>query len=113
MLADSRIVYLFLYVTDLAVSTAFYRDKLGLQVIEEDASCTKFDAGSTILALNRAADHGIQLPRPKDNSNDTVFLVEDVEASRAVLERRGITFLPTSWYQPGGSRTSTIRMVIG
>ena len=31
-----------------------------------------------------------------------MFLVEDVEASRAVLERRGITFLPTSWYQPGG-----------
>jgi catechol 2,3-dioxygenase-like lactoylglutathione lyase family enzyme len=102
MLADSRIVYLFLYVTDLAVSRAFYRDKLGLQIIEEDAGCVKFDAGTVILALNRAADHGIQLPKPKDNSNDTVFLVEDVEATRAVLERKGITFLPTSWYQPGG-----------
>ena len=102
MLADSRIVYLFLYVTDLAVSRAFYRDRLGLQIIEEDDGCTKFDAGTVILALNRAADHGVQLPQPKDNSNDTVFLVEDVEASRAVLERRGVTFLPTSWYQPGG-----------
>ena len=102
MLADSRIVYLFVYVTDLAVSRAFYRDRLGLQVIEEDDGCVKFDAGTVILALNRAADFGIQLPQPKDNSNDTVFLVEDIEASRAALERRGITFLPTSWYQPGG-----------
>jgi catechol 2,3-dioxygenase-like lactoylglutathione lyase family enzyme len=95
-------VYLFLYVTDLAVSRAFYHDKLGLEIVDEDADCVKFDAGTVMLALNRAADYGVQLPRPKDNSNDTVFLVEDIEASRAVLERRGIAFLPTSWYQPGG-----------
>lgn len=102
MLVDSRIVYLFLYVTDLDVSRAFYRDKLGLRVIEDEESCVKFDAGTVILALNRAADYNIELPRPRDNSNDTVFLVEDVEATKAALEKRGITFLPTSWYQPGG-----------
>lgn len=101
MLADSRIVYLFLYVTDLAVSRAFYHNRLGLQILEEDEGCVKFDAGSVILALNRAADYGVQLPRPKDNSNDVVFLVKDAEATRAALERRGVTLLATSSYQPG------------
>lgn len=101
MLASSRIVYLFLYVNDLAVSRAFYTEKVGLKVIEEDAACVKFDAGSVILALNRASDHGIQLPRARDNGNDIVFLVKDAEAMRASLERRGLTMLPTSAYQPG------------
>src|SRR5262249_34948738 len=101
MLADSRIVYLFLYVTDLAAWRAFYTERVGLQVIEEDADCVKFDAGTVILALNRARDHGIELPRPRNNSSDIVFLVKDAEATRAVLERRGLTLLPTSAYQPG------------
>jgi catechol 2,3-dioxygenase-like lactoylglutathione lyase family enzyme len=101
MLADSRIVYLFLYVTDLAASRAFYQEKVGLQIIEEDRDCVKFDAGSVILALNRASDHGIQLPHPRDHSNDVVFLVRDAEAMRAALEGRGLTLLPTSAYQPG------------
>jgi catechol 2,3-dioxygenase-like lactoylglutathione lyase family enzyme len=101
MLAHSRIVYLFLYVSDLAASRAFYAQKVGLQIIEEDADCVKFDAGSVILALNRASDYGIELPRPRDSSNDIVFLVKDAEATRAVLERRGLTLLPTSAYQPG------------
>jgi catechol 2,3-dioxygenase-like lactoylglutathione lyase family enzyme len=102
MITNSRIVYLFFYVNDLAVSRAFYRDQLGLTVIEEDETCVKFDAGTVILALNRAADHGIELPKPRDNSNDTVFLVEDVEATKAVLQGRGVKCLPTSWYAPGG-----------
>jgi catechol 2,3-dioxygenase-like lactoylglutathione lyase family enzyme len=101
MLTESRIVYLFLYVTDLAASRAFYTEKVGLHVIEEDADSVKFDAGSVILALNRARDYGIELPRPRNQSTDIVFLVKDAEATRAVLERRGLTMLPTSAYQPG------------
>jgi catechol 2,3-dioxygenase-like lactoylglutathione lyase family enzyme len=90
-----------MYVSDLAVSRAFYTEKLGLHVIEEDATCVKFDAGSVILALNRAADYGIELPQPRDNSNDVVFLVKDAEATRSALERRGLKLLATSAYQPG------------
>jgi catechol 2,3-dioxygenase-like lactoylglutathione lyase family enzyme len=101
MLTNSRIVYLFLYVTDIAASRAFYTEKVGLQIIEEDTNCVKFDAGSVILALNRARDYDIELPRPKDNSNDVVFLVKDAEATRDTLERRGLKLLPTSAYQPG------------
>src|SRR5215211_4602148 len=102
MLTDSRVVYLFVYVSDLAVSRDFYEDKLGLQVIEEDEDCVKFDGGQVILALNRAADYGISLPKGQDISADIVFLVDDLEAMRAALQRRGVEFLPTDWYQPGG-----------
>jgi lactoylglutathione lyase len=102
MLADARCVYLFVYVSDLARSRAFYADTLGLRVIEEDADCVKFDGGQVILALNRASDHGIALPEKYDHSADVVFLVDDLRAVQAALERRGVEFLPTSWYEPGG-----------
>ena len=102
MLADARIVYLFVYVSDLERSRAYYRDVLGLRVLEEDADCVKFDGGQVILALNRAADHGIGLPRTSDGCADIVFLVDDLVSMREALERRGVTFNPTSWYEPGG-----------
>jgi len=105
MLTDSRMVYLFVYVSDLTRSREFYETKLGLRVIEEDEGCVKFDTGHVILALNRAADHfayGIQLPKGKDGSADIVFLVEDVWLMRNSLARRGVEFHPVDWYQPGG-----------
>ena len=105
MLAESRMVYLFIYVSDLSRSREFYETKLGLRVIEEDADCVKFDTGHVILALNRVADHpgyGIELPQGKDGSADIVFLVEDVWEMRNALVKRGVDFHPVDWYQPGG-----------
>jgi catechol 2,3-dioxygenase-like lactoylglutathione lyase family enzyme len=105
MLSESRMVYLFIYVSDLARSREFYETKLGLRVIEEDADCVKFDTGHVILALNRVADHpayGIELPKGKDGSADIVFLVEDVWEMRNSLIERGVAFHPVDWYQPGG-----------
>lgn len=102
MLADTRVVYLFMYVRDLARSRAFYADTLGMEVIEEDSGCVKFDAGEVILALNRAADWQIELPEGRDNSTDIVFLVDDLRVVQASLEARGIQFIPAVWYQVGG-----------
>jgi len=105
MLSQSRMVYLFIYVSDLARSREFYEKKLGLRVIEEDADCVKFDTGHVILALNRAADYpslGIEMPVGKDGSSDIVFLVEDVWEMRNSLIQRGVEFHPVDWYQPGG-----------
>lgn len=105
MLSESRMVYLFIYVSDLARSREFYKTRLGLRVIEEDADCVKFDTGHVILALNRVADHpayGISLPQGKDGSADIVFLVEDVWEMRNSLIERGVVFHPVDWYQPGG-----------
>src|SRR5262249_19246681 len=101
MLENTRLTYLFLYVRDLAAARAFYSDTLGLRVIEEDADAVKYDAGRAILALNRADDYAIDLPDRRDNSTDIVFLVDDLDAVRAGLEARGVSFLPTDHYQVG------------
>lgn len=101
MLADSRVVYLFVYVSDLQASKTFYGEKLGLRVIEEDPDCVKFDCGHVILALNRAADFGIPLPQTKDTTTEVVFMVENMEETRAALESRGVELLPTSDDEPG------------
>lgn len=101
MLTDSRIVYLFLYVRDLAVSRDFFENTLGLNVLEEDADSVKYDCGYVILALNRAADHGILLPTEPDHSTDIVFLVDDLDQARAALEARGVRFTETHRYEIG------------
>ncbi len=102
MIADTRVVYLFIYVRDLQRSRAFYEDTLGLHVIEEDEASVKFDAGEVILALNRASDYGIVLPEGRDNSTDIVFLVDDLASMQASLEARGVAFIPAVWYSVGG-----------
>lgn len=101
MLAQSRVVYLFLYVKDLAVSRDFYERALGLRVIEEDNDSVKYDAGELILGLNKAQDYDITLATPPDHSTDIVFLVDNFDATRAALEERGVTFSATSRYEVG------------
>jgi catechol 2,3-dioxygenase-like lactoylglutathione lyase family enzyme len=101
VLAGSRIVALTVFVNDLAQSRAFYEGRLGLRVLEADAGCTWLDAGSTLLCLRRAADHGVRLRGKRDDSSDTVWLVDDIEAMRAALERRGIEFARRRTYEVG------------
>ncbi|MFI5495974.1 VOC family protein [Actinoplanes sp. NPDC051859] len=101
-LAERRVVYLFLYVADLAVSRDFFEQKLRLRVLEEDDRSVKYDTGEVILALNRASDFDITLPNEPDHSTDIVFLVEDLDAARAALEERGVEFTETHNYEIGG-----------
>lgn len=101
MLTDNRIVYLFLYVRDLAASRDFFERALRLRVIEEDADSVKYDGGEIILALNRAADYNITLPDEHDHSTDIVFLVDNVDLARAALEARGVRFTETHRYEIG------------
>jgi len=101
VLADSRIIQLIVYVHDLAESREFYENLLGLRVIESDDNSVKFDTGQVVLSLNRARDYGIELSSQRDDSSDTVFLVDDIEAMRAALEKRGITFARSRTYEIG------------
>jgi catechol 2,3-dioxygenase-like lactoylglutathione lyase family enzyme len=101
-LAESRIVYLILYVSDLAVSRNFYEQKLGLQAIEADEDSVKYDTGLVILMLNRASDYGITLLPGRHEFADIVFLVDDIDGTRAALEKRGVELGPAFRYDPGG-----------
>jgi len=102
ILAESPLVYLILYVSDLAVSRTFYEQKLGLRVIEEDSNSVKYDAGLVILMLNQASDYGITLAPGRHEFADIVFLVDDIDAMRAALEARGVELGPAFRYDPGG-----------
>ena len=52
-------------------------------VIQEDARSVKLDAGQIALDLQPADDHDVKLFGQRDDSSDTVFLVEDLERMRA------------------------------
>ncbi|MGA7732011.1 MAG: VOC family protein [Chloroflexia bacterium] len=113
VLADAPVVYLILYVNDLAESRAFYEQQLGLRIIEADEDSAKYDAGKVILVLHKAGDYGVELVGRRDDSSDVVFLVDDINAMREALEARGVTFvrrrtyeigLVTDFYDPNGHR---------
>jgi methylmalonyl-CoA/ethylmalonyl-CoA epimerase len=69
---------------DLDRATAFYRDQLELPLIArvDPPGMAFFDLGNTRLMVATDAPSAI-----------LYFEVEDIEAKRDVLERRGVTFL--------------------
>ncbi|HYY59215.1 MAG TPA: VOC family protein [Pyrinomonadaceae bacterium] len=104
MLRDARIIYLFIYVADLEASRAFYEEKLGFRVLEEDANAVKYDGGEIILALNKGGDYGISTNDAHDDSSMIVFHVEDVDAMRSAMEGRGVAFFgATARYDIGAT----------
>lgn len=103
MLGTSPIVYIFLYVRDLAASRAFFERRLGLEPVESDDGAAKYEAGRVLLGLNRAADFGIELPEHLDETVQIVFHVDDLDAARAGLEARGVRVGPPLRYEIGGT----------
>ena len=113
MLTGAPLVSLVIYVSDLAESADFYHRRLGLprQAAEPDEA--RFGVGGLDLWLRPADRHGVQLFGRRDDSSDVVFLVEDIEATRAALEERGVQFerrrsyeigSVTDFYDPSGHR---------
>src|SRR2546429_7362654 len=102
ILEGSQIVYLIVYVNDLVASRAFYEGTLGLQLIEADEHSVKYNTGQTLLHLNRSSDCGITLAA-QDHSADLTFLVDDLDSTRAALEKRGVEFSETLRYEIGAT----------
>jgi predicted enzyme related to lactoylglutathione lyase len=113
----NKIAVLMLGVKDLAKSTTFYRDTLGLQPQGEvPGEFAFFKAGDMMLALS--------VPHAKPETSpsvvgamEVVFGVEDVTASYEALKARGVQFIReprqatgTSWSavftDPNGHRLS-------
>jgi catechol 2,3-dioxygenase-like lactoylglutathione lyase family enzyme len=84
-----RLDHVYYWVADLDRSVRFYRDVLGLRLLQlHGASWAEFDAGGRPFAL-----HGAVEGQPVSPGGATaVFSVLDLDAARAKLEERGVRF---------------------
>lgn len=71
---------------DLDRARAFYRDKLGLEPIEERTGGLRYVCGPTEFHLFSSAG------KPSGESTQMAFEVENLDATLADLRARGVTF---------------------
>lgn len=84
----------FFNVDDMEKAVAFYRDKLGLPVKYESADWVELDAGNVTIALRRFGSGPEGRPELGVGEGATlVFEVDDLEATRAELQAKGVEFL--------------------
>jgi predicted enzyme related to lactoylglutathione lyase len=78
----------FYWVSDLGRAVGFYRDVLGLDLVQRDGdSWVEFDVGGRRLAL-----HAVAEGQPVQAGGATaVFSVNDLDEAAALLEDRGVT----------------------
>ena len=79
-------------VTDMGRAVAFYGETLGLERGKRwgDMPATEFQAGQLTLAVMDPSAFG--QPEPRPNSAPIALQVDDVEAARAELQEKGVTF---------------------
>lgn len=84
----------FFNVDDMEKAVAFYRDRLGLAVKYESADWVELDAGNVAIALRRYGSGPEGRPELGVGEGATlVFEVDDIEATKAELEDKGIRFI--------------------
>lgn len=91
----NRFVGCNLLASDLRASQKFYKDVLGLRVLQSRKGEVKFDAGTLILSLRPEPVLGLlrSLRRGQRLSGDRLtFYVADIEAAAEGLRRRGVEF---------------------
>jgi catechol 2,3-dioxygenase-like lactoylglutathione lyase family enzyme len=71
---------------DLERAKAFYRDKLGLEPIEERPGGARYRCGNSYFALFQSAG------APSGTHTQMGWEVKDIEATVAELRRRGVVF---------------------
>jgi catechol 2,3-dioxygenase-like lactoylglutathione lyase family enzyme len=86
--ARLRLAKVVLPVRDAALMRVFYRDVLGLEETPSpDPACTNLDAGGMTLSLQS----GSSFVRDNDaGAARIVFMVDDVDATRAQLVEQGV-----------------------
>lgn len=100
------------FAEDFATTRQFYIDVFGLPVAFEDESSAVFDFGNTLINVLDAreapeliAPTPVAAPGAGARAQFTIN-VEDVDASCAELERRGVTLLNGPMDRPWGVRTA-------
>lgn len=96
----------FVLTADLDLTRPFYRDVLGLPLLDEDGFAAVFDCHGLILRLTRVEGH---VPHPHTVLG---WQVDDITAVMATLRARGVSFAiypgfgqdeDGVWTQPGGT----------
>jgi lactoylglutathione lyase len=102
------------FVADLARSTAFYRDVIGLSVDATDDSSAVLNLDNAmiiLLTLPAARDlltaQHVADPGARGVKSQIASFVEDVDAVYATLSGRGVEFIKTPADQPWGMRTAS------
>jgi catechol 2,3-dioxygenase-like lactoylglutathione lyase family enzyme len=102
-----------LFAEDLAATSAFYRDALGLQSIYEDANSTVFDFGNTVVNVLDASEApelvepAVVAPPDAGARQLLSIWVDDVDAVCAELTRRGVELVNGPVDRPWGKRTAS------
>lgn len=97
--APERIV---IYVSDMARSTAFYRDTLGLPLKFTSPGWTEFSNGGTTLALHRHMGGEARSAEPAAGQATLVFAVADIQDAYTTLQEQGVKFTLPPQKQPSG-----------
>jgi catechol 2,3-dioxygenase-like lactoylglutathione lyase family enzyme len=102
-----------LFAEDLAATSAFYRDALGLQSIYDDANSTVFDFGNTVVNVLDASEApelvepAVVAPPDAGARQLLSIWVDDVDAVCAELTRRGVELVNGPVDRPWGKRTAS------
>lgn len=108
----ARISFVVLYVKDLDMSTAFYRDILGFPVRQTDEGYVEFATEGVPLALlSFSAAQGLTGKDMKESDLPPHFSlslgeVADVDNAYRDLSKAGVSFLKPPHTQPWGQRTA-------
>lgn len=88
-MALQRIDTVWLPVTDMDRAVAFYRDSLGLEVLEHDGDWSEVTAGDQKIGLNGS---GAESPSGDGGAVLAFGISDDIEAEVRTLKDRGVTF---------------------
>ncbi len=111
----NRITAVVLFVQDFETSLAFYRDKVGLEVVVLEPKFAAFKMFDQDFAINEIAHAAemVHLPveafEPQTGKTDRVMLctrVDDVDATYEMLVSRGVEFTLPPTDQYWGLRTA-------
>ena len=92
--------HVWFWTADMDAGVAFYADVLGLRLVQRYGNeWAELDAGAIRIGLHGAAERS-DVPR----SGTVVFRVDDLDASKAGLEGRGLRFDPHLGEVPGYAR---------
>ena len=103
----NKIDYVMVMVSDMAVSVAFYRDKLGLSLKFESPDWTEFQTGTTTLALHgggkKRTEHRSGERDKQAGTCSIGFAVPDINQAYEELRTNGVFFVmpPTDRQEEG------------